>query len=168
MFVFSACVLTRTPDWAHLRDLSQSPATSRFTAAHHLGVLSAQLRSTAAVSQSRETGSHTLIWTRRIHMDVMSRLSKKKKHLKGDDNSRQIKKSVVCFYFLLLYFFYISYISICVLCFSGLRYKNPFSDNYVRFKVTEKTVQQNHRKIIKGMNLILRTSTNIWTSLQTK
>lgn len=55
--------LIRPPDRAHLGDLSQSPAASCVTATLHLGVLTSQLCSTAAVSQSRETGSHTLIHT---------------------------------------------------------------------------------------------------------
>lgn len=57
-------LLTRAPDGAHLRDLSQSPAASRVAAALHLGVLAGQLGSAASVSQSRETGAHTLIWGR--------------------------------------------------------------------------------------------------------
>lgn len=60
--VWLSCVLTRPPDGAHLRDLSQSPAASCVTATLHLGVLAVQLRGTAAVSQSRETGAHTLVW----------------------------------------------------------------------------------------------------------
>lgn len=55
--------LIRPPDWAHLGDLSQSPAASRVTATLHLGVLTAQLRGTAPVSQSRETGAEALIHT---------------------------------------------------------------------------------------------------------
>lgn len=56
-----AVALTRTPDGAHLGDLSQSPAASCFTAAMHLGVLTTLLCSTATVGQSREAGAHTLI-----------------------------------------------------------------------------------------------------------
>lgn len=55
--------LVRPSDGAHLRDLSQSPATACVTTALHLGVLATQLCSTAAISQSRETGAHTLIHT---------------------------------------------------------------------------------------------------------
>lgn len=55
--------LIRPPDRAHLRDLPQSPAASRVTAALHLGVLTSQFCSTAAVSQSRETGANALIHT---------------------------------------------------------------------------------------------------------
>lgn len=55
--------LVRPPDRAHLGDLSQSPAASRVAAALHLRVLTVQLRGTAPVSQSRETGANTLIHT---------------------------------------------------------------------------------------------------------
>lgn len=55
--------LVRAPDRTHLRDLSQSPAASRVTATLHLCVLTTQLCSAAAISQSREAGAHTLIHT---------------------------------------------------------------------------------------------------------
>lgn len=55
--------LIRPPDRTHLRDLSQSPAASRVAAALHLGELTGQLCSTAAICQSRETSAHTLIHT---------------------------------------------------------------------------------------------------------
>lgn len=55
--------LIRSSDRAHLRDLPQSPATSCVAATLHLGVLATQLRGAAAISQSRETGAHTLIHT---------------------------------------------------------------------------------------------------------
>lgn len=55
-------VLTWTPDRAHLRDLSQSPAAPCVTATLHLGVLTTQVASTAATRQCRKTGTHTLIW----------------------------------------------------------------------------------------------------------
>lgn len=54
-------ILTRTPDRAHLRNLPQSPAASRLTAALHLGVLTALLSGTAAIRQSGETSAHALI-----------------------------------------------------------------------------------------------------------
>lgn len=72
------CILTRSPDRAHLRNLSQSPAASCVAATLHLGVLTSQLASTAAVRQSRETGANTLIWRKRRHVNQIRRVGRQK------------------------------------------------------------------------------------------